>query len=86
MLSIDTRLRARGFRYEAIRSPVIREAVNVSRSLREAERARAAETIAVAISASRRIRESIRESEQRRLEAIVREVNEILPTIRRKAF
>jgi len=82
LLSIDTRLRARGFRYEAVRSPLISEAVAVSRSLREEEKERAARVLSELGSTSKRIRES----EHRRLDAIVWGVNEILPTIRRKAF
>jgi hypothetical protein len=35
LLSIDTKLRARGFRSEVVRSPMIAEAVRVSRSIRE---------------------------------------------------
>ncbi len=76
MLSIDTRLRARGFRSEVVRSRVIVEAVTTSRSIRE----RASRNLEELVSASRRIRES----EDRRLEALVRESSEAIEEVRRR--
>ncbi len=76
MLSIDTRLRVRGFRSEVVRSPVIAEAVRISRSIRE----RASRSLEELGSASRRIRES----EDRRLEVLVRESSETIKDVRRR--
>ena len=82
MLSIDTRLRVRGFRSEVVRSPVIAEAVRISRSIRE----RASRNLEELGSASRRIRES----EDRRLEVLVREsseaIKDVIKDVKRKAF
>jgi hypothetical protein len=76
MLSIDTRLRVRGFRSEVVRSPVIAEAVRISRSIRE----RASRTLEELGSASRRIRES----EDHKLEVLVRESSETIKDVRRR--
>jgi hypothetical protein len=78
LLSIDTRLRARGFRSEVARSPVIVEVVRVSRSIREG----ASRTLQELGSTSRRIRET----EDRRLEVLMRAPSEQIKEVRRKAF
>ncbi len=82
MLSIDTRLRVRGFRSEVVRSPVIVEAVGISRSIRE----RASRSLEELGSASRRIRES----EDHKLEVLVREpseaIKDVIKDVKRKAF
>jgi hypothetical protein len=78
LLSADTRLRARGFRSEVVRSPVIVEAVRFSRSIREGA-SRALQELG---STSRRIRET----EDRKLEALMRAPSEQIKEVRRKAF
>jgi D-ribose pyranose/furanose isomerase RbsD len=75
LLSADTRLRARGFRSEVVRSPVIVEAVRFSRSVRE----RASRTLEELGSTSRRIRES-------ELEVLMRAPFEQIKEVRRKAY
>jgi len=78
LLSIDTRLRARGFRSEVVRSPVIVEAVRASKSVREG----ASRTLQELGSTSRRIRET----EDRRLAVLMRAPSEQIKEVRRKAF
>ena len=78
MLSADTRLRARGFRSEVVRSPVIVEAVRASKSVRE-EASRALQELG---STSRRIRET----EDRRLADLMRAPSEQITEVRRKSF
>ncbi len=80
MLSIDTKLRLRGFRSEVVRSRVIVEAVGISRSIRETTRERASRTLVELSSASRRIRES----EDRRLEVLVQESSKAIGDVRRR--
>jgi hypothetical protein len=78
LLSIDTKLRARGFRSEVVRSPMIAEAVRVSRSIREGA-SRALQELG---STSRRIRET----EDRRLAVLMRAPSEQIKEVRRKSF
>jgi hypothetical protein len=78
LLSADTRLRARGFRSEVVRSPVIVEAVRFSRSIREGA-SRALQELG---STSRRIRET----EDRRLAVLMRAPSEQIKEVRRKSF
>jgi hypothetical protein len=78
LLSADTRLRARGFRSEVVRSPVIVEAVRASKTVRE----RASRTLEELGSTSRRIRET----EDRRLAVLMRAPSEQIKEVRRKAF
>ncbi len=82
MLSIDTRLRARGFRSEVVRSPVIVEAVRVSRFIRESVREGASRTLKELGSTSKRIREA----EDQRLEVLLRGPSEQIREIRRRSF
>jgi hypothetical protein len=78
LLSADTRLRARGFRSEVVRSPVIVESVRFSRSIRE----RASRALQELGSTSRRIRET----EDRRLAVLMRAPSEQIKEVRRKSF
>jgi hypothetical protein len=78
LLSIDTKLRARGFRSEVVRSPMIAEAVRVSKSIREGA-SRALQELG---STSRRIRET----EDRRLADLMRAPSEQIKEVRRKSF
>jgi hypothetical protein len=78
LLSADTRLRARGFRSEVVRSPVIVEAVRFSRSIREGT----SRTLEELGSTSRRIRET----EDRRLAVLMRAPSEQIKEVRRKSF
>ena len=82
MLSIDTKLRARGFRSEVVRSPVIVESVRVSKSIRESVREEASRALQELGSTTRRIRET----EDRRLEVLMRAPSEQIKEVRRKSF
>ena len=78
MLSIDTKLRARGFRSEVVRSPMIAEAVRFSRSIRE----EASSALQELGSTTRRIRET----EDRRLAVLMRAPSEQIKEVRGKSF
>jgi hypothetical protein len=82
LLSIDTKLRVRGFRSEVVRSPMIAEAVRVSRSIRESVREEASRALQELGSTSRRIRET----EDRRLAVLMRAPSEQIKEVRRKSF
>ena len=82
MLSIDTKLRARGFRSEVVRSPMITEAVRVSMSIRKSVREEASRTLQELGSTTRRIRET----EDRRLAVLMRAPSEQIKEVRRKSF
>jgi hypothetical protein len=86
LLSIDTKLRARGFRSEVVRSPMIAEVVRVSRSIRESVREEASRALQELGSTTRRIRET----EDRRLADLMRapseQIKEVRTKFRRKSF